>query len=1357
MQYTVKGIPSGETVTSVVFYGYPHDAGNQCYIAEFNGVNEDPSKADFSNGTADDPQSHEFTPWGITSGSFTFTVRAHETCMRIVITTTTDKVLQFEKKAYSFDLTDPTANEHMPVPENTTGDNITYSSSNNDVAACLNYGKPRLKSPGTTIITATAGGKTATYELNVTAPTASYTLTGNAFEVYSKGVLGKNSFDLDGLKFTFGGKDEKPVAVTQSDLGVGVISLDYNGYSFFNNNLNGPMGSYIVLTTTKAGTLNVRGNFVNSSSDGWTHVWRKSDGKQINSFTAGNGYQNVHLDANNTYYLTTWTADGHVPTTFYLKAISYTPDGTATGTVDPKLTFEKGNSPTVGVNDASFTNAVNNAPAASAVTYAITDNSNATASIDTNTGALTNLKFNDSTKPGSITVTATSTAVGKYKAGTASYTLNVLNLYFNYPAPHVTLDISGAASYEQKVTGAPNGVIPTYSFKVTSGTPAVYLDQEEGQSDYNLTIKGKGTIVVTATCGTASASYTLTVSGLTFADVSPSISVDDESKGFTQQPEDATVNVTKWEILKTGTGITSAKIDNSGNITNIEGHGIIVVKATTGDGKSAGYVLTVADRATDDHEIVWDFAKKGNLSSVSSDFTAATGDPTTGAGYKYKVKDLLDTEIGWTTKYEGVTYKNPTSYHNFIYTCDQPVDGDNALYIPATEGLQFTCNANTFGLNNSSTDPNDRHVSFKGNNTHDNVLTIPQLKQGDYVTIWWNPYSSGDDNGNGNAGSTFRVDNATDLTGKPITSSFSTTSIQAFSSDAPRGQVTFRARYNGDMNFYIQDNGWNNIYKIRVSKKYSTDLRLFDYYSNKGVNAANNNNSVLVGQTVTYKGNAGNTHSQSARSPQYTVQPIGNFNDNDVEVTMPDWKSDKGVTYYDLQLKVNGGTGNILVTQDICYGADKYVLDRCETYLAIGQRRQQTYPYTWDFTDYNMDAASDKTIGHLSSTTAGDYGSWSNNNALNDYTSVPSPSGLPGYNIDKPLFANGSQLTYGTTTIRETEGLGVTLPGTGADYNGNVSLDGTSLSFASSSTLTIPNVDANMYVFVKADNAPTVTVKDNTTSTVTSVSQTTPANVSLPTGVYVYQVSTKGDVALSFPDNTKVEKIGVTNIFKAISGKATSESRDRAIDYSQTGVFTNMGVKAYIATKYSNESDVADMGKLTLDEVKAVPASTGLLLYKVIADGQKNETQTNFPLFVPAVNIAPTTDKGMLTPHVAEGTVPGSDANTLRYVFTNMFHHQGSQAQQTGNDYLFYRVDNQGSLAANKAYLELTHPSAAKQFIVMSFDETPTGIHTPQGAVEPSDGAYYTLQGVRVNGCPTRPGLYIHNGKKSNCKKVIVQ
>lgn len=1389
-------------------------------------MNYDSSTANFSDGTADAPKSYNFQDWDITSGSFTFTVKQAQTCLRIVVTTTTDKILKFGKSGYTFDLTDLTANDHMPDPVNTTGATPTYTSSNTGVAACLNGGKPRIKSPGTTTITATAGGKTATYTLTVTSPVATYDLTGNAFEVKSIGTLDKKSFNLDGLTFTFGGNAESAVAVAQPDLGVGVMSLDYNGYSFFDNDLSSPMGSYIVLTTTKAGKLRVRGNFVNSPTSGWTHVYKQTDQKPVNDFTEGSGYQEVSLDANTTYYLTTWCAKDPRPT-FYLKGISYTPDEGAQSanktyekanladggscywpakkgqkitiygyfykkstlrkftisnvtdmngnvvTLDnvcgsvsylvkedgnvvltnnsgtslditsavlenstPSLTFEKGATPTVGVKETSFTNAVNNAPAASAVTYAISSTNNVSADIDRNTGTLTNLKFTDGAESGSITVTATSSAIGYYNQGTGTYTLNIINLYFPKTTDNVTLETSGAVCYTQAVQGAPDGVIPVYSFQVTSGTPIVGLEQEQGSADYNLTIKGTGTIVVTATCGTATASYTLTVSGLTFADVSPSISVDkegDNGASFSQQPEDATVAIKSWEIVSKSNTITSATIDNSGNLTGIKGYGIIEVRVTTTDNKSADYVLTVADRATDSHDLVWDFNTKGNLPST---FGAATGDATTGAGNG----DIT----GWFTKYEGVSYKNgkASSYNRFIYTLNQPVDGDNALYIPATAGLQFTCNANTFGLNNNPDKIDDRHVSFKGNNNHDNVLTIPQLKQGQYVTIWWKPYSSGDDSGNGNAGSTFRVDNATDLVGTPITNKFNTTSINSFASNgSPRGQVTFRARYNGDMNFYIQDNGWNNIYKIRVSNKYSTDLRMND--GNTSVSAGNNNVILLTGNTYKYKGDAGHTYSQAARTPTYTVTTEGNFADGDVVKTVSNWNSkpenNSGVWYTDLHLKVNGGTGNILVTEDICFGSDKYVLDRCETYLAVGQRKQQTYPYTWDFTSYNMDAASDKTVDHLSSTTANAYGSWSSN-ALNDYTSVASPSGLKGYNIDKPLFANGSQLTYGTTAIPETEGLGVTLAGTGANYNGKVGIDGKTLALTAAGTqLTIPSVDASMYVFVKANNEPTG---------VTNATKETPADISLPsTGEYVYKVSTKGDVVLTFPTSTNIEKIGVTNIFKTISNKATSESRDRAIDYSQTGVFTSMGMKAYIAKSYADGT--GDMGTLTLQPVTAVSKDTGLLLYKDLSDGKTIDTQKSFPLFVPAVNVTPGSEKGRLTAHVESGTVQGSDASTLRYVFTNKYYHHGSSQQQTGNDFLFYRVEQSGILGANKAYLELSRSSASKQFVVMSFEDAPaTGIEAPHMSNVSFDDAYYTIQGVRVNGRPTHPGIYIKNSKK---------
>ena len=53
----------------------------------------------------------------------------------------------------------------------------------------------------------------------------------------------------------------------------------------------------------------------------------------------------------------------------------------------------------------------------------------------------------------------------------------------------------------------------------------------------------------------------------------------------------------------------------------------------------------------------------------------------------------------------------------------------------------------------------------------------------------------------------------------------------------------------------------------------------------------------------------------------------------------------------------------------------------------------------------------------------------------------------------------------------------------------------------------------------------------------------------------------------------------------------------------------------------------------------------------------------------------------------------------------------------------------------------------------MSFDGGTTAIDAPnvsasKASAESEDNVYYTLQGMRVNGRPTRPGIYINNGKK---------
>ena len=67
-----------------------------------------------------------------------------------------------------------------------------------------------------------------------------------------------------------------------------------------------------------------------------------------------------------------------------------------------------------------------------------------------------------------------------------------------------------------------------------------------------------------------------------------------------------------------------------------------------------------------------------------------------------------------------------------------------------------------------------------------------------------------------------------------------------------------------------------------------------------------------------------------------------------------------------------------------------------------------------------------------------------------------------------------------------------------------------------------------------------------------------------------------------------------------------------------------------------------------------------------------------------------------------------------------------------------------GTIAAKKAYLSM--PNAGNAKINVSLGGA-TGIEDIAAGSE-DNGAWYTLDGVKVNEKPTVKGLYIHNGKK---------
>ena len=74
-----------------------------------------------------------------------------------------------------------------------------------------------------------------------------------------------------------------------------------------------------------------------------------------------------------------------------------------------------------------------------------------------------------------------------------------------------------------------------------------------------------------------------------------------------------------------------------------------------------------------------------------------------------------------------------------------------------------------------------------------------------------------------------------------------------------------------------------------------------------------------------------------------------------------------------------------------------------------------------------------------------------------------------------------------------------------------------------------------------------------------------------------------------------------------------------------------------------------------------------------------------------------------------------------------------------------FRLQSTGTIAANEAYLRL--PTSGTDKIIVSLGGVSTGIEGIAADNE-DNGAWYTLDGVKVNEKPTAKGLYIHNGKK---------
>ena len=165
------------------------------------------------------------------------------------------------------------------------------------------------------------------------------------------------------------------------------------------------------------------------------------------------------------------------------------------------------------------------------------------------------------------------------------------------------------------------------------------------------------------------------------------------------------------------------------------------------------------------------------------------------------------------------------------------------------------------------------------------------------------------------------------------------------------------------------------------------------------------------------------------------------------------------------------------------------------------------------------------------------------------------------------------------------------------------------------------------------------------------------------------------------------------------------------------------------AKLYTISSVSTTDGTATLsDAIATAPSSTPLLVYNA------GNTDATF-LLIPAdaePNLALT---------VAPEFIGTTEATTI------------AASTSTKNNYAlngkqFVWVKNAISIAANKAYLSVTTGGQLHAPALSIVFSDATGVNGVIGVKEVNDGSWYDLNGRKLQGMPTKKGIYIMNGKK---------
>ena len=191
------------------------------------------------------------------------------------------------------------------------------------------------------------------------------------------------------------------------------------------------------------------------------------------------------------------------------------------------------------------------------------------------------------------------------------------------------------------------------------------------------------------------------------------------------------------------------------------------------------------------------------------------------------------------------------------------------------------------------------------------------------------------------------------------------------------------------------------------------------------------------------------------------------------------------------------------------------------------------------------------------------------------------------------------------------------------------------------------------------------------------------------------------------------------------------------VDVPTIDVTTNQAGGAYWSTFYSNKGnyEAPEGTEVFIVKLSGTTLTTAKVADRIVKRNQgvvlKNTKTGNFTMTK--------TDKapaGNFKGNSLKGTLDGINGNENGSIYVL------NSKESTGVG--FYKLDTTGTLAANKAYLEYSDPTAGAREFFALFDEA-TGIESTHHSPLTTD-QYYDLQGRRVKNAAK--GVYIVNGRK---------